>query len=50
MKKIERLKIRSLSKEKQKQVIGGNVGSHCTPNETCVAAFDGYVIGYYKRN
>lgn len=46
----ENLKLLKLSKENQKKILGGTTrGSGCTPNETCVAAFDGYIVGYLKR-
>lgn len=46
-----KLKLLKLSKDNQKKILGGAVrGSGCTPNETCTAAFDGYITGYLKRN
>lgn len=52
MKKISKLNLKSLSKDSKKKIVGGSktASGNCSPGETCVAAFDGYVIGYYKRN
>lgn len=51
MKTNAKLKVLKLSKDTQKKLVGGATrGSNCTPGETCVAAMDGYIISYYKRN
>lgn len=52
MKTNSKMKVLKLSKDNQKKILGGSAtrGSNCSPNETCVAAMDGYIIGYYKRN
>lgn len=48
--KKKKLKLVKLSKDSQKQILGGAVrGKYCTAGETCFGSFSRVVIGSYKN-
>lgn len=49
--KKKKLKILKLSKDSQKQILGGTVerAYNCT-NDSCIAAFDRVITYHYKTN
>lgn len=51
LKKPKKLKVLKLSKDSQKQVLGGEVrGQYCEPGYNCIGAFHRVVDNYYKNS